>query len=162
MEVWFPCLGGERKLVSSFSWGSLLFRAKMGRHPFRERKRGFFVLWQGVKGSAPPFPFIKCEMGLPHALFWKVIKAPARRISGQDWGLGLPCSRGLGRRVCPPFPGGVGEEVSREWIWKWKEVFHRQERQSEEEWGWGGEEIALDRWLPHSSRGWGIAFRIFP
>lgn len=37
-EVWFPCLGEERKLVPSFSWGSLLFRAKMGRHPFREEK----------------------------------------------------------------------------------------------------------------------------
>ena len=106
----------------------------------------------------PPSPFIKCEMGLPHALLWRVIKGPAWRVLERGWGPCFPCSsRGLGCRACPPFPGGAGEEVSREWIGKWKEVFKRQERQAEKEWGRGGEKIELDRWLPHSSPGWGVA-----
>ena len=73
--------------VPSFSWGSLPFRAIMGRHPFREekKKRGFLVLCQVVKGSAP-LPCIKCEMGSPHALLWRVIKGPARRVSARGWG----------------------------------------------------------------------------
>lgn len=33
------------------------------------------MLWQGVKGS-DPFSFIKCEMGSPHALLWRVIGQP--------------------------------------------------------------------------------------
>ena len=117
-EVWFPCLGEERKLVPSFSWGSLLFRAKMGRHPFREeKKRGFLVLWQGVKGRAP-LPFIKCEMGSPHVLLWRVIKGPARRVSARGWGPIYPAlAEGWGAGFAHSF-GGAGEEVAREWIWK--------------------------------------------
>lgn len=126
-----------------FLMGSLLFGAKMGRHPFRERKLGFFFsVLAGVKGSAPhPFLFIKCEMGSPHSLPWRVIKGPAWRVSGPSFAL---LQQRVGCRVYPPFPGGAEEEVSRDWVWKWK-VFSRQERQPEEEWGWGGEAISLDR-----------------
>ena len=51
----------------------------------KKKKRGFLVLCQVVKGSAP-LPSIKCEMGSPHALLWRVIKGPARRVSARGWG----------------------------------------------------------------------------
>lgn len=60
----------------------------------------------------PPPPFIKCEMGSPHALLWRMIKGPTPRVSGRGWGPRFPCSSTrLGCRVRPPFPGGAGEEV---------------------------------------------------
>lgn len=98
-------------MVPSFSWGSLLFGAEMGRHPFRERKRGLRALAGGER-ECPPLPFIKCEMGSPHALLWRMIKGPTPRVSGRGWGPRFPCSSTrLGCRVRPPFPGGAGEEV---------------------------------------------------
>lgn len=104
----FPCLGGERKLVPSFSWGSL-FRAKLGLHPFRERKRGLRALAGGERG-VPPLPFIKCEMGSPHALLWRVIKGPTPRVSGRGWGPVSPASaQGWGAVFVHPFLVGQGK-----------------------------------------------------
>ena len=49
----FPSL--ERKLVPSFSWGSLPFRVIMGRHPFREEKKRFpCALASGERERPPP------------------------------------------------------------------------------------------------------------
>lgn len=129
---WSPLSRGVPSLFG-LSWGAI--------PSGREKKRGFLVLCQVVKGSAP-LPCIKCEMGSPHALFWRVIKGPARRVSARGWGPISPAPAegwgagfahsslvGQGKRW---LESGFGNDsrVSAGWRESWRE------------WGWGEEEGA--------------------
>lgn len=85
-EVWFPCLGKERR----GSWSPLSrgvpssFGLKRGAIPSGRKTRFPCALAGGERER--PVPLIKCETGSPHALLWRVIKGPARRVSAQGWG----------------------------------------------------------------------------
>lgn len=156
MRLGFPALERRGSCSPLSCGGSLFFRAKTGRHPFRERKRGFLAPWQRAKGSAP-FAFSKCEMGSPPALLWREGDkgASPARFSAK-LGPRVPCSsRRSGCRVRPHFPVGAGEEVARVWHWKWWKGFRRQ---ASEAWRSGGGEGKRRRWTdgcPVAARGWG-------
>lgn len=107
-EVRFPCFGGERKLAcwSPLSHEVLSFGLKWGAIPSGRENEISLCLAGGRKG-VPPLALIKCEMGSPHALLWRIspnsalqgaVGAPVSPAPAQDWGAGFAHPSLVGQR----------------------------------------------------------------
>lgn len=108
-ELRFPCFGGERKLAcwSPLSHGVLSFGLKWGAIP-SGRENEISLCLAGGERERPFLALIKCEMGSPHALLWRVISpnsalqgevgAPVSPAPAEDWGAGFAHPSLVGQR----------------------------------------------------------------